>query len=289
MEVPQASVDLKAFACPHCGAHADQMWLALGAFRMRDQRVPRFVDPATVAAIEKKLEKSNPQTRSEEDAVKGLRRALHYGQGSLSGEPFLYSEEYGNSVDHHLGNVFASRCHTCERIALWVHKRLIYPSGRMGAAPHADLSDDIRRDFEEARAILGISPRGAAALLRLCVQKLCIELGEKGRKIDDDIASLVSKGMDEMVQQGLDAVRVIGNEAVHPGQMDLRDDQATALQLLDLVNDIAAQTIARKKRAAAIYAMLPETKRQAIDARDKKGTIGPEMAPPPTGPQTPTQ
>lgn len=133
-----------------------------------------------------------------------------------------------------------------------MHDRLIYPPTLAGPQPHSDLPPALAADFEEARRIVDLSPRGAAALLRLLVQKLCIELGEKGQRIDDDIASLVTKGLDESVQQALDAVRVIGNEAVHPGQMDLRDDRDTAIVLFDLVNDITAQTITRRRRAQAI-------------------------------------
>ncbi|WP_424033423.1 DUF4145 domain-containing protein [Methylocella sp.] len=49
------------------------------------------------------------------------------------------------------------------------------------------------------------------------MQKLCVELGEKGKNIDDDIANLVKKGLSPELQQALDILRVIGNEAVHHG------------------------------------------------------------------------
>lgn len=129
---------------------------------------------------------------------------------------------------------------------------------------------DVVQDFEEARGIVNESPRGAAALLRLCIQKLCKALGEKGRNIDDDIASLVKKGLNPIVQKSLDVVRVIGNEAVHPGTIDLKDDRATALQLFKLVNLIAEQMITLPKSISTIYDSLPEEKRKAIDRRDAK-------------------
>src|SRR5690348_4056488 len=95
-----------------------------------------------------------------------------------------------------------------------------------------------RRGFIYSR-----SPRGAAALLRLAIQKLCIELGEPGKNLNTDIGSLFRKGLPVTVQQALDAVRVIGNEAVHPGQIDFADTPEITGTLFNLVNFIAEKMI----------------------------------------------
>jgi hypothetical protein len=63
---------------------------------------------------------------------------------------------------------------------------------------------------------------------------------------------------------------VIGNEAVHPGTLDLKDDLDTATKLFGLVNITAEQMISNPKHVKEIYAKLPESKRNAIDKRDGK-------------------
>jgi Domain of unknown function (DUF4145) len=129
---------------------------------------------------------------------------------------------------------------------------------------------DVRDDFEEARTIAGFSPRGACALLRLAVQKLCKDLGEPGTNTNADIASLVQKGLTADVQEALDSLRVIGNNAVHPGELDLKDDTETASALFNLLNFIVDDRIAQPKKRKAIFEKLPVRALEAIKKRDGK-------------------
>jgi hypothetical protein len=144
----------------------------------------------------------------------------------------------------------------------------LYPTTPYDIEPNPDMNEDIKADFLEARSILDTSPRGAAALLRLCIQKLCKQLGQPGENINEDIKSLVQLGLDVRVQKILDFVRVVGNESVHPGTIDLRDDRVTATKLFELVNRIAYDTITHKNEVDALYESLPESKRDAIRRRD---------------------
>lgn len=124
-------------------------------------------------------------------------------------------------------------------------------------------------DYEEARSILPRSPRGAAALLRLVIQKLLPHLGAKKAAINDAIGELVSAGkIKTQIQQALDTVRVIGNEGVHPGEMDLRDDRETALAIFRIVNLIVETEITEQKRLEALYASHPQSKLDGITKRD---------------------
>lgn len=133
---------------------------------------------------------------------------------------------------------------------------------------HPDIPPDIAVDYNEARYIAQDSPRGSAALLRLCVQKLCKHLGEPGKNINDDIGSLVKKGLPLEIQQALDIVRVIGNNAVHPGELSGEDVQQVATTLFELVNHIVEDRISRPKKLSTLFISLPTNALAGIANRD---------------------
>lgn len=161
-------------------------------------------------------------------------------------------------------------CRNCKGHSIWNNEeeRCVDPVIGGGPRPHVEMPEDVKADYEEARRIVGQSPRGACALLRLGVQKLCKNLGEKGENINEDIRSLVQKGLPEEVQQAMDSLRVIGNNAVHPGEMDLTDDTETASALFNLLNFVVEEMIAKPKRRRGIFDSLPVSVREAIKKRD---------------------
>ena len=183
----------------------------------------------------------------------------------------VFLESSDISIRHDVNNLFLSKCYNCKKITVWVHDYPVFPDfEKSGEDPNQDLAEEIIGDYEEARAVINESPRAAAALLRLCIQKLCKQLGESGKNINQDIGNLVKKGLNPLVQQSLDIVRVIGNEAVHPGVMDLIDNRDTALRLLELVNSIAEQMISHPNKVGDLYNQLPKDKRAEIEKRDNK-------------------
>lgn len=161
-----------------------------------------------------------------------------------------------------------SLCEHCKKVGIWENKALIYPESLPINHPNEDLNDDIKADFNEASLIIYKSPRGAAALYRLCIQKLCIQLGQSGVNINNDIAALVKKGLNPLIQKSLDIVRVLGNEAVHPGQIDLRDNPDIAIKIAQLVNIIADVMISQPKHINKMYNDLPKSKIDQIQKRD---------------------
>jgi hypothetical protein len=169
----------------------------------------------------------------------------------------------------------------CEKYAFWLEDehvsgsdaatgKILVPAAVSAPMPHQDMPESIKRDYEEARLIAQESPRGAAALLRLCVQQLCQSLGESGENINADIASLVKKGLPVEIQQALDIVRVVGNNAVHPGELSPADVSDVCLTLFSLVNHIVEDRIARPKKLANLFSQLPGNALAQIQRRDTR-------------------
>ncbi|MCE9687756.1 DUF4145 domain-containing protein [Shewanella sp. AS16] len=172
-------------------------------------------------------------------------------------------------IQHHGASDFtSSRCTHCWERCYWYQDRMIVPSEAPVPPPHVDLPESCRSEYDEARDIVARSPRAAAALLRLCVQKLMFELGEKGKNINDDIGALVKKGLPVEVQQALDYCRVIGNNGVHPGEIELTDNPEIAHSIFEMINFIVEDRISRPNKVAALYKILPEGALKAVAKRD---------------------
>jgi hypothetical protein len=146
---------------------------------------------------------------------------------------------------------------------------MIHPNRGKAPLPNPDMPADVKTDYEEAASIATLSPKAATALLRLAIQKLCVHLGGTGKNINDDIALLVKNGLSEKIQQALDVVRVVGNNAVHPGQIDF-DNPEVAANLFHLINVIVETMISTPKKIDTLYTSLPQGALDAIKIRDSK-------------------
>ncbi|BDA62092.1 DUF4145 domain-containing protein [Shewanella xiamenensis] len=255
------SIEKTAFCCPHCGAYTTQNWSSLYSKSYKeDRRTPIIPNVSQKEEWEK-----DPQLEVE---VKKM--LVEWAERMCVGKPFPDTQSESEYLRCHIQNINISECYNCKEITVWVHDQIVYPNTKIEILPNQDLPPHIVKLFEEAREIVGSSPKGAAALLRLSIQYLCKELGESGKDINRDIASLVTKGLNPLVQKALDVVRVIGNEAVHPGEINLDDNREMALQLFNVINLIADQMITHPKQVEAMYSQLPESKLEGIEQRDKK-------------------
>ncbi|MEM5684240.1 DUF4145 domain-containing protein [Bacillus toyonensis] len=102
--------------------------------------------------------------------------------------------------------------------------------------------------------MVNLSPKSACALLRLAVEKLLI-VGLKcppRNSVNDNIKLLQKEGkLSEPIDKALNAVRLVGNAAVHVGKIDLDDKPEYAYTLFGLLNYIVDDLISRPARAEA--------------------------------------
>lgn len=178
------------------------------------------------------------------------------------------SDVRGSGMHIYHENVLAiAKCTNCGKKIIWADDKYIYPE-IIAISASSDMPDSVKVLYDEAATIYNKSPRAACALLRLAVERLCNELGETG-SIDKMIGNLVKNGLPTIIQKALDAVRVIGNKAVHPGQIAFDvDDKSTAETLMKLLNIITERMISEPKEINGIFEALPQSAKDSIERRD---------------------
>src|SRR5215510_12417180 len=156
-----ASIAEVAFDCLHCGSYTTHTWFHLwGTALSGDSRVPSIVDAALIRSVR---ENTNfPQEWR--DAVTSRYERL------LSGLVLVAELRDSKYAEYSVDNLHLSKCFACEKVSVWVYDRPVFPVVSDGPPPNPDLPDEARPDYEEASRILNISPRAAAALLRLTIQ-----------------------------------------------------------------------------------------------------------------------
>lgn len=154
-------------------------------------------------------------------------------------------------------NYHRAYCPGCNNISIWYNEKIIYPLCHSAPPPNPDMSSKVEEIYEESRQIYAISPRASAALLRVCIEKITEELGEKDGTLNTRIGNLVKKDLPVDIQKALDAVRVTGNDVLHAGQIGLNDNSETAYSLFDIVNVIIQRMVSEKKLIDKIFAKLP--------------------------------
>lgn len=189
--------------------------------------------------------------------------------GAFAHQVWRYDVFAAGQVDRKkIDQLSVASCEKCMQFSYWHNEDMIFPSKSVAPLATSDMPEDVLRDYNEARSIFEKSPKAAAALLRLAIQRLCVVLGGSGKNINDDIASLVEKGLPIKIQKALDIVRVVGNNAVHPGEISIEDNPSIALSLFKLINLIVDTMITQPKEIDGLFDTLPEGVRKAIERRD---------------------
>lgn len=180
-------------------------------------------------------------------------------------ERFIFRTANGESKNK---IIYVSTCKACGKYHIWHDKEMIYPRISNVPAPNEDMPENVKEIYLEAMNVHIYSKRAATALLRLAVQMLCKELGEEGKNINHDIGELVKKGLPVQIQKALDSIRVIGNNAVHPGMISFDEKEDVSGTLFLLINIIVEYMISQPKKINEIYDMLPENAIDGIEKRD---------------------
>lgn len=219
-----------SFDCPHCGAHSQQTWA----------------------------------------------------------QAVFYADEHGSTTDWPA--IDRSVCYSCKKETVWrgrmthsrsasptfghdsrMKYRILWPRQQAGVPAHERLPEDLRPLYDEAREIADLSPRAAAALLRLLTESLLRQVAEEPKgKPFELIGQLVrEKKLDDQARMLADYLRITGNNAVHPGQIDDDEDaQKRVSMMFPFVNSLVQRLIADPAEIHELYEQLPEDARAATDRRD---------------------
>ncbi|AGK54893.1 DUF4145 domain-containing protein [Bacillus sp. 1NLA3E] len=228
-----------AFNCPRCDVLCPQNWFSIDR---QAQNLPETI-----------INKIDEESRT--ISIQQYNRSLMNG--------------HENQLNWKLD---ISICHHCKKYTIWENRKIIFPFETALPEPHEDMPQNVQGIYREAVNVFKDSPRASAALLRLAIETMIPQLEEyqiKKSKINTMIAELVKKDIPEHIQQGIDAIRIYGNEGIHPGEIVLNDDQETVMFLFDLINIMVEELITRKKKIRKFYGKLPVDKIKGILNRDK--------------------
>lgn len=230
MNTPKIKHGSEAFPCPLCSVYAQQSW-----YYVKIKETSHFPN--------------SPSSKYE------------YYSLETDYDPFNPDREKGISF---------SVCKVCSKESLWLNEELVYPLENNIEDPNPLMPEEVKAIYDEARAVLNLSPRSSAALLRLGLEILLPHLGADKAKINTMIQQLVEERKAiGRVQKAMDALRVIGNDAVHPGVIDLegRDNKEVSLALFKITNYIVAETLGSDDMIEDLYSLLPGRVKEGIENR----------------------
>lgn len=141
--------------------------------------------------------------------------------------------------------------------------RIIYPISSLAPLPIEDMPGDVKEIYIEARLVFEHSPRAATALLRLAMEKLMPHVGVEEKTLYKSIEKLSAEGsISESLKESLNLIREIGNDAVHAGIIDLKQNKEQALHLFVVVNRIIEQIIVQAKKDKALHELAESSKKE---------------------------
>jgi len=164
-----------------------------------------------------------------------------------------------------------AECSSCHQTSIWLNRGLIYPRKSTVENPNEFMPSEVKKLYEEARLVFSMSPRSSAALLRLALEVLLPHIGAEKGSINDMIGQLArERKAIERVSKAMDVVRVTGNNAVHPGVLDIaeEDSREISMTLFKILNYIVAETLETDAMIDEVYSTLPKGIQENIEKRN---------------------
>jgi hypothetical protein len=221
----------ESFSCPHCNAVAHQDWYSL------------FLKPENAAEVgvltpEAVTVSTLRQGEAQRDNIKEIEQFIE----RLKKTQLTYEyQKHPHPLKVKMANLHISNCHNCNGFSLWVSGLLVYPT-KLDKTP--ELVDE---DVEEAAVVLNKSPRGATALMRVCIQKLVPLLEENGKELNQRVSSLVRKGLEMEIQQAMDVLEVLRSDSAQLNPLESQADRETALRFLDSLKEVLERRMSHNR------------------------------------------
>ncbi|MDP9895390.1 hypothetical protein J2W32_004488 [Variovorax boronicumulans] len=196
------AISKRSFTCPHCGAFAGQHWFHV---HIREVHSNGGIPPS-----QGDLVRVAHTSNSDQVYIAYATKMLHARLSFMAPEPLAAGRTY------ELFNSAVSRCGSCDKIALWVGDKLVFPESPLRPAAPLEVPEALRADYDEAAKVLPHSAKASAALSRRCLQTLLRDKGYKQHNLGNAIQALLDantlpSGLAEIV----DAIRNVGNFAAH--------------------------------------------------------------------------
>src|SRR6202047_692475 len=219
----------ESFPCPYCNTVAHHDWYSL-FLKPENAAEVRVLTPEAVKALR--------QGDAQRDDIKEIDQFVE----RLKKNALTYEyQRHPHPLKAKMANLHISNCHSCNGFSLWVGGLLVFPT-KIDKTPEL-----VEEDLEEAAAILNEFPRGATALMRVCIQKLVPLLQDSGKELNQRVSSLVRKGLEMEMQQAMDVLQVLRSDPVQLSQLESQADKETTLRFLDSLKEVLERRMSQNR------------------------------------------
>lgn len=155
-------------------------------------------------------------------------------------------------MDAYANLFYFENCEVCQGTCIYDAKtgEKIHPKTTSIKKPNNDMPQNIKDLYIEASSVFELSPRSALAIIRLALDLLCIELGANNKdSLYNKVEWLYNENViNSEIKELAHGVRGLGNDAVHPRNIDDQIDKNDAELVFELLNIIVEEKITKVNR-----------------------------------------